>query len=123
MAQFSIAIDNRMLPGLLKDRYGIQMDEKIIRAEVKGKEINVFGKGRRNGKKVLIVGEARLRLDEKEEKRDAIKELGNKVKIIEEEKEYKEYEIVRLLLTHFATRGFIEKSEKEGIIVVQSFEW
>ena len=39
------------------------------------------------------------------------------------ESEYGKIEIVRLLITHYATKGFLKKAEEKGIIVVQSFEW
>jgi hypothetical protein len=39
----SYAFENeafRMLPGVLKEKYGIEVTERFIRKEVKGKEIN-----------------------------------------------------------------------------------
>ena len=39
------------------------------------------------------------------------------------ESECGKIEIVRLLITHYATKGFLKKAEEKGIIVVQSFEW
>jgi hypothetical protein len=32
-------------------------------------------------------------------------------------------DVIKILVTHFAPRKFIEKAEKENVIVVQSFEW
>jgi len=26
-------------------------------------------------------------------------------------------------VTHFATKGFLKKAEKRGVVVVQSYEW
>ena len=37
--------------------------------------------------------------------------------------EYGEVEVVRILVCHFATKGFIKEAEDKGVIVVQSFEW
>jgi len=37
--------------------------------------------------------------------------------------EYGDVEVVSLLVTHFATKGFLKKAEGKGIIVVQSYEW
>jgi len=128
----SYAFENeafRMLPGVLKEKYGIEVTERFIRKEVRGKEINVFGRGRINGKDVLIVGEAKIRLEEKgmdrEEKEKWIEEtfdeLEDKVKAVQEEN--RGIEIVRILITHFATSTFLEEARKRGVIVIQSFEW
>jgi hypothetical protein len=48
-------------------------------------------------------------------------ELEEKVKIVS--KEYPDFEIVKIFITHFATPGIIKKAEEKNIIVVQSFEW
>jgi len=128
----SYAFENeafRMLPGVLKEKYGIEVTERFIRKEVRGKEINVFGRGRMNGKDVLIVGEAKIRLEEKgmdrEEKgkwiEEIFDELEDKVKAVQEEN--RGIEIVRILITHFATSTFLEEARKRGVIVIQSFEW
>jgi DNA repair exonuclease SbcCD ATPase subunit len=128
----SYAFENeafRMLPGVLKEKYGIEVTEKFIRKEVRGKEINVFGRGRMNGKDVLIIGEAKIRLEEKgmdrEEKEKWIEktfdELEDKVRAVQEEN--RGIEIVRILITHFATSTFLEEARKRGVIVIQSFEW
>jgi len=128
----SYAFENeafRMLPGVLKEKYGIEVTERFIRKEVRGKEINVFGRGRMNGKEVLIIGEAKIRLEEKgmdrEEKEKWIEEifdeLEDKVKAVQEEN--RGIEIVRIFITHFATSTFLEEARKRGVIVIQSFEW
>lgn len=124
----SYAFENeayRVLPHVLKEKYGIAIREKIIRADIGGKEINIFGKAEREGREVLIVGEAKLRLDERREKKtgkqDIFKELEEKVKAVIEE--YGDVEIVKGLITHYATKGFLKKAKEKGIIVVQSFEW
>jgi len=128
----SYAFENeafRMIPGVLKEKYGIEVSEKFIRKDVKGKEINLFGKGKMNGKEVIIIGEAKIRLEEKgkdqKEKTEWIEgifnELEEKVKAVEEE--YRGIDIVRILITHFATNTFLEEARKRGVIVIQSFEW
>ena len=45
------------------------------------KEINIFGKGKMDGKEVFVIGESKLRLDERREKaEDVFEELEEKVK-------------------------------------------
>ena len=127
----SYAFENeayRMLPKLLKEKYSIDIKEKFVRLELKGKEINFFAKGRQNGKEVYIVGESKLKLDDRVEKlkikrkqKDVFQELQEKIDIILEE--YPPLDVIKLLVTHFATKGFIEMAEERNIIVVQSYEW
>src|SRR3989304_8427196 len=109
---FSYAFENetyRVLPAVLKAKYGIEIKEKIIRADIGGKEINIFAHAEKEGKNIIIVGEAKLRLDERREKRrgekDILEELEEKVKSVLEE--YRGTEIIRVLVTHYATKGFL----------------
>ena len=115
----------RYLPAVLKEKYGIEVKERIVRAEIGGGEINIFCKAERDGKEVLVIGEAKLRLDERRERKkgagDVFEELDEKARSVENE--CGKIEIVRLLITHYATKGFLKKAEEKGIIVVQSFEW
>jgi outer membrane murein-binding lipoprotein Lpp len=122
----SYAFENesyRFLPEVLKAKYGIQVKEKIVRAEIGGKEINIFCRAQKNGHDVFIVGEAKLRLDERKDVkyRDVIEELEDKVKAVMAE--YGEIEVARVLVTHYATKGFVNRANERGIIIVQSYEW
>jgi hypothetical protein len=122
----SYAFENeayRNLPILLKNKYNIEVKEKFIRTEIGNKEINIFGRGKVDGKEIYIVGEAKLRVDEKRLKKELniFKELNEKVKAIKEE--YGDVEIIKIIVTHFAPMKFIEKAKEENIIVIQSFEW
>ena len=113
----------RHLPDILKERYGIELKKRLIRTEIKNKEFNIFGIGKRNGKDVVVIGETKLRLDERriKEGRDVFKDLEEKVRIIK--KEYKRKEIFKLLITHFARKKFIKEAKKQGVVIIQSFEW
>jgi len=120
----SYAFENeafRMLPKVLKEKYNVELKEKFIRAEIGGKEINIFGKGKKDGEDVLIVGEAKLRISEWREFGEVCGELNEKVNAVL--KEYGEQNIIKIIITHFARTRFIEEARKENIIVVQSFEW
>ena len=45
----------------------------------------------------------------------------NKVKAVKAE--YGNKDIVKILITHYATKGFLNRAKEKGIIVIQSFEW
>lgn len=113
----------RFLPLLLKTKYGIEVKEKMIRTEIGGKEINLFCRATKNGNDIFVVGEAKLRTDEKREKGEVsiFAELEEKIAAVHEE--YGNVEIARIIVTHYATKEFLKRAKERGIIVVQSFEW
>ncbi|MGH9840586.1 MAG: hypothetical protein ACREEM_17550 [Blastocatellia bacterium] len=106
----------RKLPKYLKDNHGIEILERMIRREVAGEEINFFGRGRRNGKPVLVIGETKFRLTSGD-----FAQLDRKLDAVKQE--YQSEEIVPLLVTHFATEREKERATNRGVIVAQSFEW
>jgi chromosome segregation ATPase len=120
---FSYAFENeayRMLPQVLK-KYGLELEDKMIRKEVAGEEINLFATARKNGKTVYIVGETKLRLDDTKKRDDVFKQLEKKISAVK--KVYGNVQIVPLIVTHFAKESMLKKAKERGIIVVQSFEW
>ncbi len=121
---FGYALENesyRHLPDILRTKYGIEVKEKIIRAHLGGREINFICPAIKAGREVLIVGEAKTKLDEKKEQPEVFAALEEKVQAVLAERP--QAEIVRVLVTHFANNSFLEKAKTRGVIVVQSFEW
>ena len=106
----------RHLPSFLQERHGLEVMDRIVRAEIEGEEINVFARVRRDGQEVYLVGEVVLRLDD----RAKLRQVWKKVEVV---KEHYGGEVVPILVTHFARKDLLELAEKAGIIVVQSFEW
>jgi chromosome segregation ATPase len=124
----SYAFENeafRNLPRFLKERYGIEVIERLIRKEVGGKEINLLGRAKKNGEDVIIVGEVKMRLESKKYKEefeaDIFDELEEKVEAVKAE--YGDIEVVKILVTHYASESFLKLAREKGVIVVQSFEW
>jgi len=120
---FSYAFENeayRHLPVILKEKYGYTITERIVRAEIGGKEINFFARATKDGKEVFIVGESKIRL-ESTWRKDVFSELEDKVNAVKTE--FGDVEVVRLLVTHFAKKDFLDEAEKMSVIVVQSYQW
>lgn len=92
------------------------MTEKMIRTELHGEEINIFGPARKNGKEVWIVGEVDVRLSSAAK----LKQLEKKVSLV---KKHYRGECIPLIVTHFARPPVLEKAKEKGILVIQSFEW
>jgi len=105
----------RRLPEFLK-RKNIEVLERMIRTEVAGEEINLFARIKRNGEEMLLVGEATLRFDDPSK----LRQLKRKVALVEAELKQKVFPVI---VTHFAKGALLEKAQKAGILVVQSFEW
>jgi hypothetical protein len=84
---------------------------------MEGEEINLLGKGKKDGKDVVVVGEAVIRLD------DASKFglLERKMKKVVAR--YPGYEVIPILVTHYATENMVQGAKESGVLVIQSFEW
>ncbi|MFN3762796.1 MAG: hypothetical protein ACK4WK_06295, partial [Anaerolineae bacterium] len=119
----SYALENeayRMLPALLSQKYGIQVTERFVRTYIGGEEINLFGRGRQDGKEVLILGEVKVRLEEGRPK-DPFEQLEEKAQVVREA--YPGEEILLMLITHHAHPAVLQRAQEKGILVIQSFEW
>ncbi|ROR03190.1 coiled-coil domain-containing protein [Desulfosoma caldarium] len=106
----------RHLPDFLKAKYGIEVLERIVRAEIEGREVNLFGRVRKDGQEMHLVGESVLRLDD----RSKLTQLQETVDVVEDAVGGP---VIPVLVTHFAKKDLLEKAEKRGMIVIQSFEW
>lgn len=115
----------RLLPAFLRREHGIEVVERLLRTEIEGEEINPFGKARRNGTEVLLVGETKLQLDEcRANRQEAERVLDRLVEKVEAVKRAMPgIEVVPLLVTHCARPTFVEHARERGVIVVQSYEW
>lgn len=121
---FSYSFENeayRNLPQVLHQKYGYEVIEKMVRADIGGKEINFFGKALKDGKEFYIVGESKIRLDEGDWRREVFADLESKINAVRAI--YGDVPVLPILVTHFATNAFIDEAAQKGIIVVQSYEW
>ena len=115
----------RQLPPYLEANHGIVLQERLVRTEIGGEEVNFFALGRRNGTPIVLVGETKLQLDRRRGGRaaavQALEQLERKVEAVQPL--YPEREMVRLLVTHYARPAVREEAQKRRVIIVQSFEW
>ncbi|MEW6487381.1 MAG: hypothetical protein AB1578_05645 [Thermodesulfobacteriota bacterium] len=126
-ASVSYALENeayRLAPRVLAERYGVTLEEKLVRTTIRGEEVNLFGRGRRDGREVWVVGEAKLRVDVgrgRKGARDLFTQLETKVAAVRAE--LGDVDVVRVLVTHFATPEFLTMAQERNTLVIQSFEW
>lgn len=106
----------RHLPNFLKERYNIDLLERLVRTEIAGREVNFFGRVRKDGQDGHLVGESVLRLDD----RAKLAQLQATVDAVEEALGGP---VIPVIVTHFAKKEVLEKAQQRGILVIQSFEW
>jgi hypothetical protein len=109
----------RALPLFLKEHHGIELSEKFIRTDIEGQEINILARGKKDGKDVMVVGEAALRLDKSN--RHKFAQLETKLYLVT--KNYPGLTIIPIMITHYAPKNILQMAKEKGVIVVQSFEW
>jgi len=111
----------RALPRLLKKDYGVEVRGRLRRGYLKDQrgrhiEVNILGEGRKNGKKVLIVGESKARLSKK-----GVREFIN-----ERLKRFGDLygEIFPVLVTHMISEHDVEEYAREhDIALYYSYEF
>ncbi|MEW5766398.1 MAG: hypothetical protein AB1797_02055 [bacterium] len=110
----------KALPGLLKRDMGLEIIGRLKRDYIeikKGRyiEVNIFGKGKLNGKEYIIIGEAKSQL----KRRD----VDDFIKHGEMVKKYVTQEQIRLLVTYQAHPSVQDYVKKEGISLYFSYEF
>ena len=111
----------KALPGLLKRDFGLIIQGKLKRKLIvddRGKEIevNIIGEGRKNGKKVTIIGESKSQLSKK-----GVNEFIRK-KVRRLEGRFKE--IFPVLVTYMITESDVEEYAKnKGIALYYSYDF
>ncbi len=110
----------KSLPELFRQRYSIEVKDRLVRKFVKynGKhdEINIFGLGKRRGKKLYIIGEAKSRLSKRH-----VDDLIKLVKRLENN-EVISGERFLFIVTYSARPETEEYARNKGVEVVWSFE-
>ncbi|HFC98011.1 MAG TPA: DUF2730 family protein [Thermosulfurimonas dismutans] len=109
------------LPELLKRDHGLEVVEPLRRTFVrdeKGREleVNIYGAARKDGKKLVILGEAKAQLS----KNDVDRFLRRKVKPLE--RVFPERFLV--LVTHMVTSSEVEEyARKKGVALYYSYQF
>ena len=103
----------KALPTLLEQEFGLKAKGRFVRKFVKDKEgrpieVNIIGEAVKNSKKIVIIGQSKLRLS----KGDILEFLRDKIIPFEEIFE----EIFPILITHMITQPDVEEyAYKNGI--------
>ncbi|MEZ4526114.1 MAG: hypothetical protein R2941_09375, partial [Desulfobacterales bacterium] len=106
----------RQLPRYLEETHGIQITDRMVRMEMDGEEINLFARGRKDGKEICIVGETELKLSGV----GKLRQLEKKISVV---RKHCKGKCIPLMITHFARPQVSDAAKKKGILIVQSFEW
>lgn len=106
-----------VLPGYLESHYNVRVEElerKFIEVNGRIREINLYGEGVRNGKKVIVVGETRSRIYEKDVK-SFIKNIGRLV-------DQFDAEVLKVMFGYFIHPLATKLAREEDIILVASYQ-
>ncbi len=108
------------LPQLLKRDFNIEVKERLVRRYVKNKkgerlEINILGKGEKDGKEICIVGEAKANLSARH-----IEDFIDRLKDI---KEVIDPEIFPVMVTYMTEPEVEEFANSKGIKVYYSYDF
>ncbi|MGC8977448.1 MAG: chordopoxvirus fusion protein [Candidatus Ratteibacteria bacterium] len=110
----------KALPKILKERYGIEIEDRLLRKFIeypdgKEEEINVYGKGKMNGKEIFIIGESKTHLK--------VKDIEKFKKRIERIKKVLKGEIFGIFVVHSASPRVTKYAENSGFSVFFSYEF
>ena len=110
----------KSLPKLLKEKFGLEVKDRLLRKfieypEGKEEEINIFGKAKKNGKIVYIIGESKTHLSLKDV--DKFKKRIMRIeKVIKEEK-------FPIFVVHSASPRIVKYAENNGFSVFFSYDF
>lgn len=106
----------KALPGLLQDRYGIEVQGRLLRRYVGDRQVNIWGRGRRNGRDVVIIGESKVRPSRKEV--DRFLKIAHHLAAQEGWKE-----VVHVFVAHDIPPVVEQYLEERGILPFWSYEF
>lgn len=110
----------KALPEILKERYGIEIEERLLRKFIeypdgREEEINIFGKGRKNGETIYIIGEAKTHLKLKDI--DLFKRQLERINRVIPDKKFP------IFVVHSSSPKVVKYAEDNGFPVFFSYEF
>ena len=110
----------KALPALLKERFGIEVQGRLIRtylenAQGESEEVNIYGKGLKDGSELVIVGESKSQL--------AGKHITRFKKMLARLTPVLGMEVFPLMTTYMAKPEVLQQAETENIAVFMSYEF
>ncbi len=111
-----------VLPGYLERHYGVklkgplgaELGRKIFDVEGYWVELNLYGEGVKDGKKVIILGEAKSRIHERE-----VKKFARDVALVEP---LMKGEVMRVMFGFYIHPTAMKEAEKHQILLVASYQ-
>jgi len=110
----------KALPALLKERFGIEVQGRLIRTYLENargerEEVNIYGKGLKDGSELMIIGDSKPRLSEKHIDRFK-RRLARLTPVFK-------VEVFPLMITYMAEPETLKRAEKENIAVFMSYDF
>ncbi|MCS7180296.1 MAG: chordopoxvirus fusion protein, partial [bacterium] len=110
----------KALPKILKERHGIDLTERLLRKFIEypdgqEEEINIYGKGKKDGEEIYIIGEAKTHLKLKD-----IDIFKKRLERINKSIPYKKFS---LFVVHSCSPKILKYAEENGFFVFFSYEF
>ena len=112
----------KSLPPLLKRDLGLEIENRLIRrylpAEGKGQhlQVNIYGWGKKNGRKTLILGEAKTSISRRE-----ISRFQKIVKRAAQLENASLHDVCQVIVVHDVTPAIEEYAKEQGIHLYWSY--
>lgn len=108
------------LPKLLESEFGVKLKERLLRRFIttnKGEtfEINVIGKGEKDGKDVYVIGESKANL--------SIRHIADFVDRLNDIRETLQADIIPIMITYMTEPNVEAFARSKGIRVYYSYEF
>ncbi|HDH09372.1 MAG TPA: hypothetical protein ENF84_00355 [Chloroflexi bacterium] len=111
-----------VLPGYLERHYGVKLEgplgaelgRKFFDVEGYYVELNLYGEGVRDGRKVTVLGEAKSRIHGRE-----VEKFARDVALVEP---LVEGEVMRVMFGFYIHPTAVKEAEKRGILLVASYQ-
>lgn len=102
-----------ILPSYLERRHGIRVDglqRKVFSIGKQEHELDLYGEGRRHGRKIVVLGEVKSRISKRE-----VRQFAYLVKRLEQQLNG---EVFKLMFGYYIHRGGSEEAKRQGIELI-----
>ncbi len=113
----------RYLPSLLERDFGIQLEGRLLRKYLPGTkkgryvQVNIYGWGKKNGRRVLVLGEAKTSLSKKE-----VNRFLKHVELVSSLEGVKGEDVVKVAVVHTVVPDVEAYAQEKGVKVYWSYD-
>ncbi|RLD99251.1 MAG: chordopoxvirus fusion protein [Aquificota bacterium] len=113
----------RYLPSLLERDFGIQIEGRLLRKYLPGTrkgryiQVNIYGWGKKNGKRMLVLGEAKTSLSKRE-----VNKFLKHVKLASSVEGVKDEDVLKVAVVHTVVPDVEAYAQEKGVKIYWSYD-